>query len=265
MASEPLDAAFLASAASVLACVALSAFCLVIEDISSRLEDVSSRPAACSVAPWASDCEAADTCVEAEATWSAPSRNSPIIRLIGSVIAREMNMPKAIATITPTTADIKLNVFRKIVCALECWTCSSAPSRVICTSWFKCPIAARWRSVIGPRSCCWAWFRMSMELSAILRASRNAVNVLSAAGRISLSYKACASAVLPALTSSLAFLIFSWKCLCGSSHCLMHWLSVELVVVKVAIHLPKLQLTWSSHPSNCSWVCSMRRVCSNPL
>jgi hypothetical protein len=61
MDSVPVLAEVRASVARVLACWALSAFCLVMEAISSRLDEVSSRPAACSVAPSARDCDAAET------------------------------------------------------------------------------------------------------------------------------------------------------------------------------------------------------------
>ena len=58
--------------ARFLAWSALSAFCLVMEAISSTLEVVSSMAAACSLAPWASDWLAADTCPAALAVCSAP-------------------------------------------------------------------------------------------------------------------------------------------------------------------------------------------------
>ncbi len=94
--SVPLLAALRASAARVLACVALAAFCLVIDDISSRLEEVSSRPAACSVAPCASDWDAEEICSEALASWSEPSASCPTM---------EFNFPVSLpATISQQTS-----------------------------------------------------------------------------------------------------------------------------------------------------------------
>jgi len=126
MASEPWLADWRASDASVLAWTALSAFCLVIEDISSRLEEVSSRPAACSVAPCANDCEAADIWVEADATCSDPCKSCWMILLNSRTNRPVMLNPRLTAAINRTTASPRLMVLARFMLLFKEVTCAWA-------------------------------------------------------------------------------------------------------------------------------------------